>query len=106
MTDGILLWHPKGIALCTSSNVIPVPFGRTSFSGCSILIGLDRFSNCSELSSLVKENQAKLVKAVQVAKRGNPVVNDGNDWLDIITYVTINSFRKFSVLLLIEIRAF
>jgi len=91
MTDGILLWNPKGNALCTSSSVIPVPFGRTSFSGCSILIGLDRFSNCSELSSLVKENQAKLVKALQVSKRGNPAVDDANDWLDIITTEPVSS---------------
>ena len=77
--------------------MIPVPFGRTSFSGCSILIGLDRFSNCSELSSLVKENQAKLVKALQVSKRGNPAVDDANDWLDIITYVPIISCRKLIV---------
>ena len=64
----------------------PISFGRNSLSGCIVRIGLDRFSNCSELSSLIKASQDKLVTASHIAKIGNPSVFDPEDWLNIMRY--------------------
>ena len=83
-TRGFLIWKSKNDGLCADASTIPLQFGKNSVSGCIIRVGLNWFENCTTLRALVKRHQDLLVRGLKVAKRGNPVANNSDDWLDIL----------------------
>ncbi|XP_065054238.1 uncharacterized protein LOC135683037 [Rhopilema esculentum] len=83
-TRGFLIWKSKNDGLCADASTVPLQFGKNSVSGCIVRVGLDRFENCTSLRLLVERHQDLLVRGLKVAKRGNPVANNSDDWLDIL----------------------
>ncbi len=88
------MWKPSKSGLCSEATTSPIQFGKDTTSGCLLRFGVDQFANCSSLVELVQQNQDQLVKAIRIAKRGNPSVRVAADWLDIIRFVSIFSYSK------------
>eukprot|EP00794_Sanderia_malayensis_P014026 gene14026-15485_t len=87
-TLGLLLWKPTKTSLCSDAQTTPITFGKDASSGCLLRFGMDQFSNCTSLIEMVKQQQNNLIKAIKVAKRGNPSGDIASDWLDVVSLPT------------------
>ncbi|MGH0114672.1 UNVERIFIED_CONTAM: hypothetical protein FKN15_033989 [Acipenser sinensis] len=102
--------NPVGNGLCATAKTTPVLFGVDFTSGCILRLSLKGLSNCSQtrfvskstltaanctftdpiktyltpnLRETVQKGLSSLVSATIVAKRGNPVSTDLNEWVSI-----------------------
>ncbi|XP_058889064.1 tectonic-2-like isoform X3 [Acipenser ruthenus] len=85
------VWQPVGNGLCVTAKTTPVLFGVDFASGCILRLSLKGLSNCSQTRETVQKGLSSLVSATIVAKRGNPVSTDLNEWVSISMALNMSS---------------
>ncbi|XP_041084032.1 tectonic-2 isoform X3 [Polyodon spathula] len=85
------VWQPVGNGLCATAKTTPVLFGEDFTSGCILRLSLKGLSNCSQTRETVQKGLSSLISATIVAKTGNPVSTDLNEWVSISMALNISS---------------
>ena len=85
--------EPSG--LCAENGTRAPPFGEDLLTGCAVRLAFDNFTDCSNLRTVVEDQQRALVGAASsqtllVSRFGVPVLTDVTDWVAVTRYFLHN----------------
>ncbi|XP_076816184.1 tectonic-2-like isoform X2 [Clavelina lepadiformis] len=85
-SPGLRVWQPEPSGLCAENGTRAPPFGEDLLTGCVVRLAFDNFTDCSNLRTVVEDQQRALVGAASsqtllVSRFGVPVLTDVTDWV-------------------------